>query len=169
MTANELEKIVISFMDSFTTMTLACSEDDEPWSVPVYYARKELDLIFFSSGKSRHSQIFKKNPKAAASIHGEFNKWQDIKGLQMDGKVEALTTFSAIVRAGNIYFKRYPFAQDFFSKAGILSENFAKKTSVALYLFRPSNLHYLDNSYGFGTRWKLEIQDGRPFGSPVKS
>ncbi len=32
MTREELERIVIEFMDSFTTMNLSCSVEDTPWA-----------------------------------------------------------------------------------------------------------------------------------------
>jgi uncharacterized protein YhbP (UPF0306 family) len=169
MTREELEKIILDFMDSLNTATLACSSEDEPWSAPVYYARQGFDLIFFSSRKSRHSGLFQANPRAAASIYGLYQSWQDIRGLQMSGRVEALTSLPAIARAANIYFKRFPFARDFFSKSGFLSDALAKTTRIALYAFRTSSVHYLDNSVGFGIRWKLDIQDGRPIGSPEHS
>ncbi|MCX5874152.1 MAG: pyridoxamine 5'-phosphate oxidase family protein [Deltaproteobacteria bacterium] len=169
MTRDELEKIVIAFMDSSTTMILACSLDDEPWSVPVYYARRAFDLIFFSSRESLHSQIFSKNPTAAASICGDYKRWQDIKGLQMNGTVQILTKLSAVTRAASTYFKRYPFARDLFSNSGFLSTGLSKKTKVALYFFCIKSIRYLDNSYGFGVRWKIDIQDGRVIGSPILS
>ena len=169
MNKDELEKIVISFMDSSTTMTLACSLDDEPWSVPVYYARRAFDLIFFSSRESLHSQIFSQSTRAAASIFGDCNKWQDIKGLQMNGTVRLLTKLSDITRAASAYFKRHPFARDFFFEFNVDLTELSKKTKVALYVFGIKSIHYLDNSYGFGTRWKIAIQDGRVIGLPIFS
>ncbi len=169
MTREELEKIILDFMDSLNTATLACSSEDEPWSAPVYYARQGFDLIFFSSRKSRHSGLFQANPRAAASIYGLYQSWQDIRGLQMSGRVEALTSLPAIARGANTYFRRFPFARDFFSKSGFLSDALAKTTRIALYAFRTSSVHYLDNSVGFGIRWKLDIQEGRPIGSPEHS
>ncbi|MFH0957993.1 MAG: pyridoxamine 5'-phosphate oxidase family protein [Pseudomonadota bacterium] len=169
MNTDELEKIVISFMDSSTIMTLSCSLNDEPWSVPVYYARRAFDLIFFSSKESLHSQIFCKNPKAAASISGDSKRWEDIKGLQMNGTVRLLTRLSDITRAASAYFKRHPFARDFFSNSKFISTELSKKTKIALYVFGIKSIHYLDNSYGFGARWKIDIQDGRVIGLPIVS
>ena len=168
MTREELERTVILFMDSFTTMTLACCSNDEPWVAAVYYARQGFDLIFFSSSKSRHSMFFSQNPRAAASIHGDYKGWKEIKGLQMEGKVEALTTVMAQAKATAIYVKRYPFVRDFIGNSVVFSRKIAEKmTRVALYVFRPTIIQYLDNSAGFGIRWKLEIQDGRAIGAPV--
>lgn len=47
MTREELEQIVIQYLDSFTTMTLACCTETKPWAAGVFYARQRFDLIFF--------------------------------------------------------------------------------------------------------------------------
>ena len=168
MTRKELEGIVTRFMDSFTTMTLVCSLDDRPWAAAVYYARQGLDLIFFSSSNSRHSMIFAHNGRAAAAIHGDYKGWKEIKGLQMEGTVAPITGTVAKARALTAYLKRYPFAKEFFTVPAAISPGVALKiTNLGLYIFRPENIRYLDNEPGFGTRWKLEIVDGKPVGEPV--
>lgn len=168
MTRDEFEKVAMELMDSVTTMTLACSVHDEPWAADVYFARQGFDLIFFSSPRSRHSTVFADNPRAAAAIHGEYEKWQQIKGLQLEGNVQPITGTVALTRATATYLKRYPFVKDFLTNpASISREAVAKISKVALYMFRPRTVRYVDNSVGFGTRWKLEIENGRPVGEPV--
>lgn len=169
MTLEEFEKIVVDYMDSFNTMTLSCSKDGQPWSAPVYYARQEFDLIFFSSRKSMHSQVLEVNPRAAVSIYGHYDRWRDIRGLQISGKVDSLGSTVLLVGGAKTYFKRYPFATDFFSKAGFVSDVISKRTRIMLYAFRSETIHYLDNSVEFGVRWRVDIQDGRLIGPPVKS
>jgi uncharacterized protein YhbP (UPF0306 family) len=165
MTRQELERILIEFMDSFTTMNLACSHGETPWGAAVYYAREGFDLIFFSSPTSRHSTAFSENPRAAATIHGDYKGWKEIKGLQMEGTVERVTGVRALARALKTYMKRYPFAREFLSDPAGLSPSLARKVAnVALYRFRPTTILYVDNEQGFGTRWKLEIEDGKAVG-----
>jgi uncharacterized protein YhbP (UPF0306 family) len=165
MTLAELEGIVTRYMDSYAAMTLACSLDDKPWAAAVYYARQGLDLIFFSSPTSRHSTIFSQNPQAAATIHGDYREWREIKGLQMEGHIESVTTAQAKARVISTYLKRHPFVSEFFSEPLSISAEVAKKMSkVQLYLFRPDTILYLDNAIRFGTRWQLEVREGRGFG-----
>jgi uncharacterized protein len=169
MTKEELESTVIQFMDGLTTMTLACSLNDEPWTSPVYYARRGFDLIFFSSKSSRHSLAFRENPKAAASIYGECSNWKDIRGLQMKGRVDVVDSPLALAKATATYLKRYPFVRDILNGSMGIGSGMAKKmTRVALYVFRPTDIHYLDNAIGFGVRWKLEIREGVSVGSPER-
>lgn len=168
MTKEELETTMVRFMDSFTTMTLACSLDDEPWAAPVYYARQGFDLVFFSSPRSRHCSVYEKNPKAGASIHANSEGWRDIKGLQMEGTVQTVSSALALAKATATFVRRYPFVREFLGGSPGLAQEIADKmTRVGLYVFRPSSIRYLDNAAGFGTRWKLEIRDGRAIGAPV--
>lgn len=169
MTREELEKIVREIMDRNTTVTLACSLDDTPWAAAVYYARQGFDLIFFSSPQSRHARAFAKNPRAAGAIHGQYERWQDIEGLQMDGTVEPISSALNLAKATAVYLRRYPFVRQFFSDPAAVSVAIASKVSgVALYAFRSHSIRYVSNEKGFGTRWKLDIRDGRPIGQPVK-
>ena len=168
MTQDELERIVIRYMDSFTTMTVACCAEERPWAADVFYARQGLDLIFFSSPTSRHCTAFSGNPAAAATIHGDYRGWKEIKGLQMEGRVERIAGATARARGLAIYLNRYPFVKDFFSEHGAISSQIVKKLAgVDLYSFRPIYILYTDNETGFGTRWKLHVQGGRAVGEPI--
>jgi len=168
MTRQELERIVTEFMDSLTTITLACSLEDRPWAAAVYYARQGFDLVFFSSSDSLHSRNLSRNPRAAAAIHGDYRGWKEIKGLQMEGTVEPISGAAATARALATYLKCYPFAKEFFADPGSISPRVAlKMRKMALYRFRPDNIRYLNNEAGFGTRWKLELKGGKPFGDAV--
>lgn len=169
MTLEELEKIVFEYMDSFNTMTLSCIHGDEPWSAPVYYARQGFDLIFFSSSRSLHSEALALNPRAAVSIYGQYDRWQDIKGLQISGQVTALKNLASMGSATRTYLKRYPFAADFFSNKGFILDVLARRTRIMLYAFKSETIFYLDNSKEFGVRWKIDVNDGRATGIPIKS
>ncbi len=170
MTKDQLEQTVISFMDDITTMTLATCRQEMPWAAAVYYARQGFDLVFFSSPGSRHCDILATNPRAAVTIHGEYSKWRDIKGLQMEGTVEPISSAWALARATAVYLKRYPFVREFFSDPGSISTQVAAKmTKVSLYIFRPDRIFYLNNADGFGNRWKLEIRDGKSVGDPERA
>jgi len=170
MTKEELESTVIQFMDGLTAMTLACSLNDEPWTSPVYYARQGFDLVFFSSKSSKHSLAFRENPKAAASIYGECSNWKEIRGLQMNGRVDVVDSPLALTKATATYLKRYPFVRELLNGSMRNAPEISKKmTRVALYVFRPSDIYYLDNAVGFGVRWKLEIREGVSVGSPERA
>ncbi|MFH1113149.1 MAG: pyridoxamine 5'-phosphate oxidase family protein [Pseudomonadota bacterium] len=170
MTKDQFEQTVIPFMDGITTMTLAICRQEMPWAAAVYYARQGFDLIFFSSPGSRHCEILATNPRAAATIHGEYSRWQDIRGLQTEGTIGRITSAWAQARAAAVYIKRYPFVRTFLSDPGSISaQTAAKMTKVSLYIFRPERIFYLSNADGFGNRWKLEIRDGKSVGDPERA
>ncbi len=170
MTRDELSKTVTDFMDRFTTMTLACSHEAKPWTAAVYYARQGFDLVFFSSPNSLHSTIFADNPLAAASIYGDYKLWKDIKGLQLEGRVEKITGARALASATSTYLKRHPFVKEFLSDpAAISSEVAGKMSKIAMYAFRPESIFYVNNEAGFGNRWKLEIKKGRVVSDPIQA
>ncbi len=170
MNSEELVATITLFMDSLTTMNLACSSGDRPWAAAVYYARQGFDLVFFSSPTSRHSTCFQENDMAAAAIHGEYQSWKEIKGVQMEGRVHKITGATAVARATATYIRRFPFVKQFFSDPASISAQVAgKMTGVALYLFRPENIYYMSNEEGFGNRWMIEIRNGQPVGEPVRA
>ncbi|MFZ5865913.1 MAG: hypothetical protein ACOYXY_08545 [Thermodesulfobacteriota bacterium] len=168
MNREELERTVIEYMDSFTTMTLASCMEERPWAAAVFYARQGWDLIFFSSPASLHSSMFAANPRAAAAIHGDYKGWKEIKGLQMDGTVIRISGARAKAKATTTYLSRYPFVKELLSDPGSISSLLAKKVAkVALYMFRPTTIRYLNNESGFGTRWQLQIRNGRVIGDAM--
>jgi len=168
MTGKELESIVTAYMDSLTTMTLACCAEEKPWASAVFYVRHGFDLYFFSSLESHHSRSFARNPRAAAAIHGDYRGWKEIKGLQMEGRVERVKGAVAKARATAIYLKRYPFAKEFLSDPfGLSPKVVTKMAKIGLHVFRPELIRYVDNEAGFGTRWELSIREGQATGDPV--
>lgn len=169
MTREELEKAIIGLMDSNTTITLACSLEDVPWAAAVYFARRDFDFVFFSDRSSRHSQVFRKNPQAAGAIHGQYSTWQEIKGLQLAGTVEQITSVVDRAKAAAVYLKKFPFVKQFLADPSALSIDVAAGVSgISLYVFRSRTIRYVSNLEGFGIRWRLEISDGRPVGEPVR-
>jgi uncharacterized protein len=168
MNRDELESTITTYIDSLTTMTLACCAAERPWAAAVYYARTGLDLVFFSSPSSRHSMSFEANSAASATIQGCYEEWRDIKGLQLEGSVSRIEGAKAKVRALTAYLRRFPFAGELLGAPESISlELVSKMSKVSLYLFATASVLYLDNSTGFGTRWKLAVRNGRAVGEPV--
>ncbi len=165
-----MAQVVTAYMDSLTTMTLACCLDGRPWAAAVYYARIDLDLVFFSSPKSLHSRALSANPMASACIYGYYDKWRDIKGLQLEGQVLPVSGAQSKSDALSAYIKKYPFAKEFISDPWTISKELVKKVStVELYTFKTDGILYLDNSQGFGKRWKLAVKDGAGVGNPIET
>src|SRR5690606_9597726 len=85
------------------------------------------------------------NPQVAATIQEDYADWQDIKGIQLEGRVSELLgeeREAAVAR----YKARYPFV----ATAG--PEMAAALARVSWYRLRPERLYFIDNSKGLGHR-----------------
>jgi len=152
--------IVSDFMDSLTTMTIGCCDKGKPWTAPVYYVRTQLELIFFSAPNSRHSRVFAENSSASAAIHDKYERWQDIKGLQMEGNVRHLSKIAEKSIALRAYLRKFPFAKDFITEPWTISKVIGNISNVQLYVFSPDRILFLDNRRRFGRRWELKVENG---------
>lgn len=125
-----------------SAMTLATiAEDGQPHSAPVYFAAsRDLRFYFFSAPSSRHSQDLEHDPRAAASIYPECAGWQDIRGLQMEGKVQAVEPGAEWDKAWSLYADKFPFVSEL---KEIVAQN-------RMYVFIPTWVRWLDNRRGFG-------------------
>jgi len=164
-----VEAAVRRLLAETTAMTLATSGDGPdgalPWACTVYFAPNGHDLVFLSSPASRHSRNLAANPACAAAVSPETASWRDIRGLQMEGRAAVVTGLTAKARAMAAYFAKFPFVEDLLAAPGEAARRMGK---VSVHVFRPTTIRYLDNGLGFGARWLLRLQDGRPAGPPER-
>jgi len=150
------EKEALALIESEYTLTLATNGDDGPWSAPVYYLFSNHSFYFFSSVSSRHVQQALDSDQAAASLYHQSAAWQDIRGIQMVGRVKEVRSMSTSAKIIARFLKRYPFVRNFFPtdvKPDLSS--FSKHFKAKLYAFIPSEAYYTDNRFGFGTRRRV--------------
>jgi uncharacterized protein YhbP (UPF0306 family) len=134
---------------ALSTMTLATiGAEGQPHAAAVYFAADQaLHFHFFSDPHSQHGQHINLNPRAAAAIYPECFDWQDIRGLQMHGKVFQLEDGHKWEDAWQIYQQKFPFAA---GMKDIVARN-------RLYAFIPVWMRLVDNRQGFGFKqeWHL--------------
>lgn len=146
-----------------TAMTLATCRDGLPWAATVYFAPDGYDLVFLSSPGSRHGRDLAANPACCAAVSPETASWRDIRGLQIEGRAAVVGGPLATARAMAAYFAKFPFVQDLLADPGQAAKRLGK---VAVHVLRPTTIRLLDNSHGFGSRFILRLEDGRPVGPP---
>ncbi|MCU0726385.1 MAG: pyridoxamine 5'-phosphate oxidase family protein [Planctomycetes bacterium] len=135
------------FVDTIRTMTLACADADGPWAADVCFARVGAGFCFLSSPDSRHARAYAADPRAAATIHGDFARWEEIRGVQIAGRVGEVTGAGAKARAMAAYFRKFPFARGLVEgAAAVLAGRFR------LYRLDPEKILLVDNQSGFGAR-----------------
>ena len=84
-------------------------------------------------------------PLAAATIQADISRWEDIKGIQLEGHVQQLTGV-AQANAIALYMRKFLFLQQ------ALPPIQTALQKVNWYQLTPQNLYLLDNSKGFGHR-----------------
>jgi uncharacterized protein YhbP (UPF0306 family) len=154
----ELGHRAAALIEAQNTMTLATSLGNRAWAAPVYYVLHRAALYFFSDPASRHIQEALNADQASSAIHASANTWQDIRGIQMSGRIRPASAGLKTVGALKAYMKKFPFVGEFFESGQSLNlEAFAKRFSVRLYCFEPDLIYYLDNRIRFGFREEISI------------
>ena len=149
----DLKRLALDLIQEQSTMTLATAKGNVPWSAPIYYVFFKSCFYFFSDPTSRHIQESLASGQASCSIYANASTWQEIRGIQMSGKIETVPARLRTIEVIRVYLKKFPFTKDFFKPGQTMDLNaFAKRFKVKLYRFKPTRLYYLDNSIRFGFR-----------------
>jgi len=156
--ADELEQQILDYLGSHNTMTLGTCRDDSPWNATVFYASDHLQLYFFSAPDSRHCENLAANARVAVTIQEDYKDWREIKGIQLEGKVERIDSVRIKARAMTIYARKYPNVIKLFTdpNSGVFYKAFLK---VKFYRVVPERVFYIDNTGGFGKRRELVMSD----------
>ncbi len=135
---------ITDFIKKHHVLTLATSQNNEPYCANCFYAylKKENLFVFSSDFETKHVKDVMINRKVAASIVLETKIPGKIRGLQITGEMyqpdEILKT-----QVQKKYFKRFPYAK-------IMKPNF--------WILKPNFFKLTDNRLGFGKKiiWKSE-------------
>ena len=160
MTPKTTDTAIISrandLISSCHTMTLATAGDNIPWAAPVYYANVRDFFYFFSSPDARHIQNALAAGQAASAIYAEGGSWQSLRGLQMSGKIIAISDAGQGAKAVIAYVKKFPLVKTFFSGVKNLDLNSVmSRFHATLYCFQPDYIVFMDNSVDFGFRQEI--------------
>ena len=154
--AEELRRQILDYMESHNTMTLGTCQEDIPWAATVFYASDGFRLYFFSAPDSRHCQNLAVNPRVAVTIQEDYHDWRKIKGIQLAGKVAAVSSLLEKGKAMAAYLRKYPEVMKIFTDpaSGALHQAFLK---VKFYCVVAERIYYINNEQGFGKRQELVI------------
>jgi uncharacterized protein YhbP (UPF0306 family) len=145
-------------VDEQNTLTLATANGETAWAAPVYYVFVKSTFYFLSTPNSRHITEALRNNQASAAVHAEASTWQEIRGLQMSGRIRPVKPGLEAVQVLKAYLKKYPFTTEFFKENGPLDlDTFAERFGVKLYGFIPSLVYYLDNQVRFAFREEVTL------------
>lgn len=130
-------------------MTLATNGPSGVWAAAVFYAEEHFDLYFLSAGRTRHVQNIGHNPRVAATIQEDYEDWQEIRGIQLEGVVHQLSGAAREAAVGR-YRAKFPVI---FTSGG--EEVAAALARVHWFHLQPDRLYFVDNSRGFGHRDRI--------------
>lgn len=128
-------------------MTLAVSNDDIPWSAPVYFVFHDSAFYFFSSEKSLHIQYAENRKTISASIFQDSDQMDEIFGLQMSGVLEKINKKTLYIVLVKKYVAKFSFLKKIFGSQLIENKDFfLDKFKSHLYCFYPEKIFLSDNS-----------------------
>ena len=136
------------YLLNHNVLCLATSSKDEPWVSPVFYAIHTGQLVFLSAPHTRHSSNIRTNPLVSASVQDDYKNWEEIKGIQLQGRVEQLTETAPVIAA---YSEKFP----------VTGPDAPPQIARALdkigwYSLQVELLYFIDNSKGLGHRVELD-------------
>ena len=154
----ELNELARRLVAEQNTLTLATAEGDTAWAAPVYYVFLKSSFYFLSSPNSRHITEALKSSRASASMHATASTWEEIRGLQMAGRIRVVNPGLDAIQVLRAYLKKYPFTKEFFKENISLDlDTFAQRFGVKLYRFIPTLVYYLDNQIRFAFREEVTL------------
>jgi len=142
---------VQDYLRTHRIATLATMAAHGPWAAAVFYASEGDTLFFLSSPNSRHCRNLESDPRAAATIQGDYSDWPEIKGVQMEGMVSPLSGVDE-TRARRLYGEKFPLIGKLESAPAPIVAALGR---VRWYRLRPTRLFFIDNSVGFGHREEI--------------
>jgi len=154
----QLEQKIASYLESCNTISLATAVEGIPHAAAVFYVSIGFNLYFLSSPKSRHGDNLIQNPTVSGTINEDYSNWLQIKGIQLEGRVECIGGILKNARIVKAYVKKFPNVADFLISPHKLGKGIAQKvSSVKFYQIWPVKICFLDNSLGFGHKEELNI------------
>ena len=149
---------ILAYFREHNTVSLASEKDGIPHAATVFYVNIDYILYFLSSPSSRHGENFNLNPKVSATINEDYDQWQLIKGIQLEGIVESVGGIMENGRIATAFVKKFPEVTDFLFSPRKLGQMVAKKVAkVKFYKITPSRIFFIDNAEGFGQRHELTL------------
>lgn len=173
----ELKEVVLEYLSRHNTMTLATVGNNIPWAATIFYANKDFTLYFISNPNiCLHCQNIATNARVSITIDEDYplkslNDWMKVKGIQMEGIAEMLTTEEQISQAVEVYVRKYPFVSAYlkslisFPKVLSFLGKMAKKSKFIpdfvassenkFYKVMPIRIWFVDNETSFERRQEV--------------
>lgn len=153
---------IIAFLDAHHVMSLATAGRDGPHAANVFYVRDGFALVWVSDPKSRHSVELAADSRVAATVAPDYFDFGDIRGVQIAGRAQVITSAPDRAKTRALLEDRYPALRRLAEGPPALQEAYAR---VEFYRLEPERMVLIDNTRGFGHKETLDFAEARS-GSP---
>lgn len=143
-------------LEAHNTISLATCRDGKPWAASLFFASdRKLNLYFVSDYRTHHARDIESAPDVVATVNADCERWTEIKGLQIEGRVEKVTGLDR-VNALRVYLLKFADVKALFDAPQSDDEQtIAERLRAAnMYRLKPRWIRLIDNSKWFG--YKLE-------------
>ena len=106
--ARRLRCLALRYLDLHHTMILSTTSGSRPWATPLFYANDGFILYFVSDPLTLHAANIARNPSVAVAITENHRDHRRIKGIQLEGTAELLSSPEDLERALKLYIKKFP-------------------------------------------------------------
>ena len=150
---------MLRMLAAYNTATLATAGDGRPWAAAVFYASdRDLNLYFVSDHRTRHGRDLAADARVAAAINPDCDNWNDVRGLQLEGRVEVLDGAARLAGLAHYLAKFHDVKALFEAPRDRNEETIAQRLKAAnLYRLQPDYVRLIDNSRWFGYKAELRL------------
>jgi general stress protein 26 len=140
----DLEKAIVSYLDSHRHMALATVKDDgSPYASTVSYVNKGLTIFFMTDPSSQKGKNIQCCPKVGVSISEDYLDWDKIEGVQLTGSVEWITDQTELKQVQQMFARKFPQVQKYLAGYGVTID------IIPFLRITARSINYLDYSKGF--------------------
>ena len=157
--SEDVRAAIRGMLEQHNTMSLATVQAGRPWAASVFYASDaDLKLYFVSDSRTRHGRDMQANNYVAGAINPDCGTWDDVKGLQLEGRVSVLTGAGRLKALGCYLAKFHDVKALFERPRDRNEETIAERLQAAnLYCLVPDWIRLIDNSRWFGFKQELRL------------
>ena len=140
----DLEKAIVSYLDSHRHMALATVRDDgSPYASTVSYVNKGLAIFFMTDPSSQKGKNIQCCRKVGVSISEDYMDWDKIEGVQLTGSVEWITDQTELKQVQQMFAHKFPQVHKYLAGYGVTID------IIPFLRITARSINYLDYSKGF--------------------
>jgi uncharacterized protein YhbP (UPF0306 family) len=138
---------VAAYLDGHTTLNLATTGPAGLWSAAVLYVHEGPQLYFTSVAVTRHGQNLRATGQAAGTINDDCTSWLSMKGIQLEGTVEAVDAVGERTRVAAAYLRRFPFAAALWHGETDPVRIGVNPGTHGFFRLTPTRMYFMDNEH----------------------